>query len=203
MSAQGPMAPPPAPSSPPAPRRTPWWKSRAFWTGRVGFGVIGLIVGLAIGAGIGSSTNPQAQRTSSTAEFTPLPSPSQTQDFSFVPPPAEPSPDGEFSNSCDYVLGDFTNFTSHGFRFVAGADITNSGNVGIVVRVTARFKQAGGDPIVLRKTANVPYAATKSVDMTKPVGQDNIDLIQSVQTGGRDICTVDVAIVDTFGEVHE
>ena len=42
------------------------------------------------------------------------------------PTQAAPVADGRFSSTCDYVLGDFTE-SSRGFRFVANADLKNTG----------------------------------------------------------------------------
>ena len=126
---------------------------------------------------------------------TPSPSPPDT----FSPPAPEASPNAEYSKSCDYILGDFSEHTNTGFRFVAGAEITNSGNIGVVVEVVATFKQLGSDPIRLKKTAKIPTGATKQVGFTDKVGQQEINLIQAAQDQGS-ICNVKATIVDTYGE---
>lgn len=109
---------------------------------------------------------------------------------------AAPNADGEFSSTCDYVLGDFTESAS-GFRFVADAELQNTGNIGIVVRVMATWKQAGGVPIKVVKTAKVPVNRSKHVGITRVASQDEIDLHQATDQG----CKVKATIVDTFGEV--
>lgn len=118
-----------------------------------------------------------------------------------VPPPAGPEahPALDYTKACDYVLGDFSEHSSTGYRFIAGADITNTGNVGIVVKVVAKWKQLGTDSVVESETVKVQYGKEKSVQITKPVGQNEIDLIQSAQGAGK-ICSVTAKIVDTFGE---
>jgi hypothetical protein len=122
---------------------------------------------------------------------------------SFVPPvPFISAPKAEYTSTCDYVLGDFSSNTSHGFRFIAGADITNTGNVGITIRLTASFKQLGSRPLVVTKEGQIPYNGKRSIEITKPVSQNELDLIQAAQ-GGGDICTAKAKIVGTFGPVHQ
>jgi hypothetical protein len=167
------------------------------------FLVIGLLLGGAAGAGVSESTTGEGSGASAPSE---LVATEQQEESSPEPEPTlpalEPNPDGTFGSSCDYILGDFSENTSTGFRFVAGADIENTGNVGIVVDVKATFKQLGGKPIELKKTEKVDFGESKSVQMTKEVGSNEIDLIQAAQDSG-DICTVDVEIVDSYGEPQE
>jgi hypothetical protein len=128
-----------------------------------------------------------------------LPSPAETE--SPTPEFLLPDPKAEYSRSCDYVLGDFSENTSTGFRFIAGSDIDNTGNVGIEVELKATFKQLGSDPIVITKKGKVPWNESRSLNVTKPVSQDQIDLIQAAQDAG-DICSVEVSINSTFGDPH-
>lgn len=114
------------------------------------------------------------------------------------PEPAGPEPDDEYIDSCDYLLGDDSEYTARGYRFVAGTDIDNTGNVGIVVKVTAKWKQLGANPVTVTKTAKVKYGESKSVQITKPVGGPEIEAIQAVQDAGN-YCSVKGTIVDTFG----
>lgn len=62
-----------------------------------------------------------------------------------------PNPKGNFAHTCSYVLGDFT-ATRQGLRFVADATITNTVNIGIIAKATAKWKQAGGPPVSLPPT---------------------------------------------------
>jgi hypothetical protein len=96
------------------------------------------------------------------------------------------------------VLGDFSENTASGFRFVAQAVIHNTGNIGTVDLVTARWFQAGTSPVVATKTVQVKAGASKRVGLTEQVSQNEIDLIQSL--GYDSNCTVKVSIGDTFGE---
>jgi hypothetical protein len=108
-----------------------------------------------------------------------------------------PDPKGTYNHSCDYVLGDFTSYTPSGYRFLADVTLHNTGNVGTVDEVKAIWLQAGGGRVVETKTVRVPAGGRKRVGFTKPVGQNEIDLIQAVGYGRN--CKVTVAMVDTFG----
>jgi hypothetical protein len=154
-------------------------------------GVLGLVIGgMAGGADTTASPNPTASASSGGASHV-FDSPSAD-----APPSANPA--GTYSHSCDYILGDFSDNTSSGFRFVAQAVIHNTGNIGTVDLVTARWFQAGTAPVVATKTVQVKAGASKRVGLTEQVTSDQIDLIQSLGYG--DNCTVKVSIGDTFGE---
>ena len=58
---------------------------------------------------------------------------------SYTPPPPDPKPDAKYSHSCDYLLGNFQDYSPQGFRFIAEARLNNTGNVGVVVKVTASW----------------------------------------------------------------
>jgi hypothetical protein len=189
-------------TAPPPPEPPDEKRGHLGWTGvvlgRWGFLVIGLALGFAFGAAAGSSPSREDLQTAGAASppvvqtTTPVPT---------TPPPdplPSPDPNAEFSSSCDYVLGDFTDFTATGFRFIAGADVVNTGNIGVEVKVTASWKQLGTNPITMVKTVRVPIDGTRSVQFTKRVGQNNIDLIQAVGFD-TDNCSVDAKIVSTFG----
>jgi hypothetical protein len=153
-------------------------------------GVLGLVIGGAIG-GADTSADPNPTTSGSASPLFNSPSPSAD-----APPVADPS--GTYSHSCDYVLGDFSDNTASGFRFVAQAVIHNTGNIGTVDTVTARWFQAGTSPVVASKTVQVKAGASKRVGLTEEVSQDQIDLIQSL--GYDSNCVVKVTIGDTFGE---
>jgi hypothetical protein len=166
--------------------------------GRWGFLLGGLLVGIIIGAAIGTgSQNPSGAGPASLTESAKASAPATTNPPSFAPP-AIPEPDATYTSSCDYVLGDFTQ-SKNGFRFIAGADVENTGNIGVIVRVTATFKQLGTKPVVLKKNARIAYGESASVQLTKVVSQNQIDLIQSAQDSG-DICKVVASVIDTFGQ---
>src|SRR5215203_3977102 len=57
----------------------------------------------------------------------------------------EADPDAKYTSNCDYLLeSNFYNFTSsHAGWFVADARVHNTGNIGVVSKATASWKQAG------------------------------------------------------------
>ena len=114
------------------------------------------------------------------------------------PTQAAPVADGRFGSTCDYVLGDFTE-SARGFRFVANADLKNTGEIGIVVRLAAQWKQGGKGPIKVVKTVKVPIGRTKNVGITRIATADEIDLHQATDQG----CTVKASIIDTFAADDE
>jgi hypothetical protein len=117
-------------------------------------------------------------------------------------PPRQREPidtNGESEFSCDYQLGDFgdSGDPKKGFRFTATGTLTNTGNVGIKVRVTYKWKQGGGlPPITRRKIYRVRRNETRDVGITVPATSEQIDSIQSVP--GKD-CSANATIIDSFG----
>jgi hypothetical protein len=99
------------------------------------------------------------------------------------------------------VLGDFTSKTPTGFRFVAGATLRNTGNVGTIDRVVATWMQLGTAPIVMKKTVKEPYHASRTVEFTYQADQNEIDLIQAAQAQPN-YCSVKDTIVSFFGPTH-
>ena len=114
------------------------------------------------------------------------------------PTQAAPVADGRFSSTCDYVLGDFTE-SSRGFRFVANANLKNTGEIGIVVRLAAQWKQGGKGPIKVVKIVKVPVGRTQNVGITRIATGDEIDLHQATDQG----CTVKASIIDTLAADDE
>jgi hypothetical protein len=168
---------------------------RRRWRGLT-IAIVAFGVGWAFGAA-GSSETPSASTSPppppSEREPPPPPPPAPPP-----PPPVTPNPDAHLEGQCDYVLGDFTEGAS-GFRFIAGADIENTGNIGAVVRVTVTWNQLGDAPIKMVKRVKVWPTASRSVQFKKVASQDQIDLHQSAN--GK--CDVAATIVDTFGEPIE
>lgn len=110
---------------------------------------------------------------------------------------ATPEPDAKYDSRCNYILGDFTESAS-GYRFVADAQIRNTGNIGIIARATAIWDQIGTDAVKATKTIRVPTGKTRKVQFTVVAAQSQIDLHQSAEAE----CRVRVSIVDTFGEAR-
>jgi hypothetical protein len=134
------------------------------------------------------SSSPTTGATTDVADETPAPEPGPT-----------PEPDGTYTSSCDYVLGDFTEHTKTGFRFIAEAKLQNTGNIGTVLRVKAVWYLSGGGKVKRTKTVRLRPGHTKRAGFTVPVGSDEIDRYQALGYGD-DRCKVKAAMVDTFGE---
>src|SRR5690625_4724257 len=131
----------------------------------------------------------------------PAPEPAAASATASDPPTDEyvaPKPDGTYTSSCDYILGDFTE-SETGLRFVADARLRNTGNVGTVTRVTARWFLAGGDEIKAQKSVRVGPGKTRRVGCVEVATQDQIDLHQALGFSQK-TCTVKATIIDTFGE---
>jgi hypothetical protein len=110
----------------------------------------------------------------------------------------QPNPDASYESNCAYVLGDFSE-SSSGFRFLATADVENTGNIGVVLRVTATWNQLGGAPVRMMKTVKIRRTASRSVPFARVASSDEIDRHQSAD--GK--CKVKAKIVDTFGKAVE
>jgi hypothetical protein len=105
----------------------------------------------------------------------------------------EPDPDGEYDVDCDYLLGSGDNY-----RFVAGGDLENTGNIGIVVQVVVTWDRLGSPPARVEKRYRVRTNATREVQVSVPATLDDIDAHQSADAD----CDVRVRIVDTFGNAE-
>jgi hypothetical protein len=116
-------------------------------------------------------------------------------DAGLAPPVA--NPDGRIESVCDYLLGNFTE-TRRGYRFVADATVRNTGNVGIVVKLTGTWDQIGGAPVKVVKTVSVPTEGRKIVHLLRVASSDEIDRHQSANSR----CNVKATIIDSFGEAQ-
>jgi len=190
-SGAAPMPPPPPP--PPPEPRTPGRWIRWLYLG-AGF-VLGLLVA-AIGA-VATTDQDGTEDVSDRSEAVEISEPTAPPSPSPSPSPTTeaPDPDAEYSSSCDYILGDFTENTRTGYRFIAGADVENTGNVDITVEMVASFEQLGGAPIRLTEEAGLRVGQSRSIQVTEPVGSDEIDLVQSAQDDGE-FCKVVVRLVN-------
>lgn len=165
-----------------------------------------VIVGLLAGcAATESGTKAKDKTVAASSNNTPFPTQEsyepETEEPTEAPPPPEEDPAVKFSHSCEYILGDFSEYTSSGFRFVADANMRNTGNVGVVARVHAIWFQAGGGKVEMTKFGvRIPYKGTKRVGFLKQVGSDEIDLIQAMNYDEQ--CKVEVVMVDTYGDAH-
>jgi len=130
-------------------------------------GLAGLVVGLVIGlAAGGTTTGTAARHTSPAASAAPVAVPSS------APAPA-PSPNATGTGSCDVSLS-----TSNGPNYlVSEVDVTNTGNVGAMIRVKVSWPQVGFAPIVKHKTVRVPYGQTVHVNLSVNASNYSSDII--------------------------
>lgn len=118
-------------------------------------------------------------------------------------PPATPKPKATFTHSCDYQLGNFTTGGPSGMRFTTDASVHNTGNIGVVVRVTGTWFLSGGRKVTHTRVARVARGKSARVGFWVPATQDQISSYQSVDVGsGYDgsACKVSASITDTFGK---
>lgn len=108
-------------------------------------------------------------------------------------------PEGTFARACDMLLGElgpsgFRYGDPTGPRFVASAEVTNTGDVSFVAKMTARWKQAGTKAIVARKDMLVAPGATESIAVTRLATQSQVDAYQATYALAES-CTVDVVML--------
>jgi len=146
-----------------------------------------LVAGLIIGGVVGGSSETSEPVASTTTQSEP------TEVVAEDPPPdLEPNPDAEYDLTCDYLLGD------PDYSFVAGGDVTNTGNIGVVAEVKVSWTLLGSDPVTTTKSIRLKPGKTKDVQISLPASMDQIDAHQSADGD----CDVTAAMVDTFGDVE-
>jgi len=129
----------PLPPAPPR-RRHPWR-----WT------ILGAITvaGALIGAGAAAPASGHHAAPAASSAPAAAPSPSWTPSS---PPPPDPQPDGTYEYSCDQDLG----ADIYSPTYLTGeVDLNNTGNVGLIDRVTFRWHQEAYPDIVMRKTVRL------------------------------------------------
>jgi hypothetical protein len=161
-----------------------------------GSGLAGLIVGLVIGLAAGSTTTSTTARHASPASAAPAAAPSSAP----APAPSPvPSPDATGTGSCDVSLSSSINGPNY---LVSEVDVTNTGNVGAVIRVKVSWPQVGFAPIVKHKTVRVPYGQTAHVNASN-YSSDIIGNFQNYQLSHNgDPCSYSLTIESTFGQAH-
>lgn len=195
------MAPPRPPSG--ATTRPP---SRTFWKRPAGIAVIVvaallLLGGVGAALGLGDEEPSPADGTDVAEEVSGTPSVEPEATESPTPPPSVSEPDGTYTTSCDYLLGNFT-ATQRGYRAIAAAKIRNTGNVGIVLDVTARWDITGRPSLRVTKTVHVPYDGFKKVDFSEVLTSDELDAMQEAALSFDNWCGVKATITDSYGTVH-
>lgn len=169
------------------------------WGGIIIGAFVLVSIGVAIGGGGSTTSSGGDDKQIAKATVTASSTPTETPEPEPTEPPkvhALPDPKGTFNLNCDYVLGDFSESSSQGFRFIAGGRLRNTGNIGIVTRVTVTWEQLGQAPIKAVKTVSIKRGHSKRVSFSLPATSDQIDLHQS--SDGN--CDTKVKILDEFGK---
>ena len=81
--------------------------------------------------------------------------------------------DGRFSSSCDIMLP--SDFINGSYYFVGAAKMRNTGNVGIVVEVKARWDQVASAKITDERTFRLDVGQRKTAKFRLEATQDEID----------------------------
>ena len=188
--------PPPMPVQVPAPAR----QQKPSRRGRVIAEIVGGLVLLFVGIAIGSA----GKNTTSNAPATASSQPAQAAATSAPPTPAPvtPSPNGTYQGSCNYTLG---NNPAGGSAVATGdVQVTNTGNIGTVVRVKITWPQQGYAPLAMAKRIRLAAGGSQDVQFHMPLTYDQISNLQNWQTGHnyQDGCTYKATIMSTFGQAQ-
>jgi len=118
----------------------------------------------------------------------------------YTPSPS-PSPAGKYVGSCSYTLN--SNFSSSTAAWATGdIEVTNTGNVGIVVSLKITWPQEGYNPLVMRKSGvRIGYGDDRDIQFHLPLNQNQITNLQNYQSGHNYAsgCTYKVTILRSFG----
>jgi hypothetical protein len=121
--------------------------------------------------------------------------------FSSFSPAPVPSPDGTFSSGeCDYTLGN-ADFSTGGFphaRAIAGTNVKNTGNIGIVLKVTAHWNVTGHASLTQTKLIHVLTGDGKRVTFSKAIPASLLDGLQNAAFQNH-WCGVKATITTTYG----
>lgn len=113
-----------------------------------------------------------------------------------------PSPNGTYQGSCAYTLG---NNPAGGTAVATGdVQVTNTGNIGTVVRVKITWPQQGYAPLAMTKRIRLAAGGSQDVQFHRPLTYDQISNLQNWQTGHnyQDGCTYKATIMSTFGQAQ-
>lgn len=101
------------------------------------------------------------------------------------------------SLTCDYLLSaDFE--SSVAGHFVAGGDLRNTGNIGVVVRVKGSWRRLGSNPVELVKRYRLVVGQSRTVNLRVAASGEDIDAHQA--SGSK--CSVTQKITATFGQAR-
>jgi len=191
--------PPPTPPLMPAPRKRHHWRNTAFLIGVVLLGMITIAIAAGGTKKAATPIATSAVAVPSTSQAAPAPAEATTSE---APPAVVPSPDGTVTGTCAYELSpDYTNYDVHAGDLNADVEAANTGNIGIVVKVTVTFPQLGHTAITMAKNVKVPNGATVTVHFTRVATGSEIDRLQSWQLGHADSdgCTYKGDVAKTYG----
>jgi hypothetical protein len=111
-------------------------------------------------------------------------------------PSAAPSPDGTYTGSCSYTLGD-NPAGNPGTAVATGeVDVVNTGNIGTTDTVTITWPQEGYAPLAMHTVVDVAAGATLAVPFHMPLTSGQLDNLQAYQLGHDDAdgCTYSATI---------
>jgi hypothetical protein len=116
-----------------------------------------------------------------------------------TPPAREPvNAEGKFRSACDVLLPDSIDGSA---TFFANAKLENTGNVGIKVRVKAKFDQVSSDDLEMSKVVRLKRGKHRSVKLSMAVTSSQVEQFQSSPDYFDDkACRVKSTIIDTFGK---
>jgi hypothetical protein len=192
----------------PAPRKA-WIRRHPVWTTIIVLFAIGAI-GSTLGGG-GNGNPSHAATPASAGGYNPPTPPAGPTPASSAPatpaaaPAPEPSPSGTADTSCDDDLGGSSIYDP--VYLTGEVDVTNTGNIGIIVRVRMAWHQeAYPDVTVPAKTVRVKVGRTRPVRFRFYVGTfagstSALDLWQSWQDShDGQPCHARTRITGTFGQ---
>lgn len=116
-----------------------------------------------------------------------------------TPQAVTPSTSGTYEGACAYTLGDNP---SGGTAVATGdIDVTNTGNIGEVIKLKITWPQQGYSPLADTKTVRLAKGQEQDVQFNHPLTGGQLDNLQNWQTGHgfKDGCTYNGTIVSTFG----
>jgi hypothetical protein len=142
-----------------------------------------------------SAASPSASPSAATPVATTAPAPA---------PAPVPSPNAKGRGSCDVSLSSSIDGTSY---LVSVVDITNTGNIGQMIRVRVAWPQVGFAPIVQHKLIRVPFGKTVHANLHVAADPNGADIIGNFQTYqlshlNGDPCDYTLTEVSTFGAAH-
>jgi hypothetical protein len=158
-----------------------------------------IVIGIVAAAVAGSPAN--TGNTASTA------SPAAAAPVATTAPAPAPapvaSPNATGQGSCDVSLASGINGTNY---LVSVVDVTNTGNIGQMIRVRVSWPQVGFAPIVRHKTIRVPFGQTVHANLNAAADPNGADIIGNFQnyqlSHNGDPCSYTLTALSTFGATH-